>query len=194
MSLTRSRETEWMRERAVLQSAGEDVCYTSFDALRTWCVCVCACVRNMPFYRRCKKFCCAKRHKSGSSEAWACIGRLRHTVAANFPCENVNRQSQLAHSTLIHCSVHNAPWKDWSKNLAVRVIWRLRTHFPPYKVIARARVFMQGIKLLAASGDGGNVSPDGCHTPVVKEFLWVGAASRRTCWVWEPSGIVECMW
>ena len=135
------------------------------------CVCISACVIRL-FIDAVKKFCCAKRHKSGSSEAWACIGRLRHTAAANFPCENVNRQSQLAHSTLIHCSVHNAPWKDWSKNLAVRVIWRLRTHFPPYKVIARARVFMQGIELLAASGDGGNVSPDGCHTPVVKEFFF----------------------
>lgn len=39
-------------------------------------------------------------------------------------------------------------------------------------MIARARVFMQGIELLAASGDGGNVSPDGCHTPVVKEFYF----------------------
>lgn len=35
---------------------------------------------------------------------------------------------------------------------------------------------MRGIKLLAASADGGNVSPDGCHTPVVKEF-WTGVKS-----------------
>lgn len=33
---------------------------------------------------------------------------------------------------------------------------------------------MQGIRLLAASVDGGNVSSDGCHTPVVRDFLLGG--------------------
>lgn len=32
-----------------------------------------------------KFFCCAERHKSGSAEAWARIGRPSRTVAANFP-------------------------------------------------------------------------------------------------------------
>lgn len=38
---------------------------------------------------------------------------------------------------------------------------------------------MQSIELLAAGVDGANVSPDGCHTPVVKEFLGGGHLMRN---------------
>ncbi len=38
---------------------------------------------------------------------------------------------------------------------------------------------MQSIELLAAGVDGVNVSPDGCHTQVVKEFLGGGLLMRN---------------
>lgn len=40
-------------------------------------------------------------------------------------------------------------------------------------------LFTQHIKLLAAGIDGGNVSQDGCHTPLVKEFLSGGHVMRN---------------
>lgn len=47
---------------------------------------------------------------------------------------------------------------------------------------------MQSITLLAASFDGGNVSPDGCHTPVGKRFLGGGRVMRNL------RRITEYMW
>lgn len=104
--------TQCMSAIAVPRRVGEDTVYISIHLMvfEFKYVCVCAC--DITFYRGCKKFCCVKRHKSGSAEAWACVGRPRDAAAASFPCENVNRHSQLAHGALIHCSVQNGPWKD----------------------------------------------------------------------------------
>lgn len=41
--------------------------------------------RDAAIKKKREKFCYAERHKSGSAEAWARIGRPRRTVAANFP-------------------------------------------------------------------------------------------------------------
>ena len=47
-------------------------------------------------------------------------------------------------------------------------------------MIARAAFSLRSIKLLAAGVDGGNVSLDGCHTPVVKGvFLGGGPFMRK---------------
>lgn len=91
MSLTRWRRscrgTKWMRVKAVPPRGSHDMCLTSF--LMLWyrlffCFFCRRCNKEQKKKKR-EKFCCAERHKSGSAEAWARIGRPRRTVAANFP-------------------------------------------------------------------------------------------------------------
>lgn len=58
----------------------------------------------------------------------------------------------------------------------------METLFPPYKAIVGQRFHAKNVKLLAANVDGGNVSLDGCHTPVVKEVSGWGPSHA------EPAG------
>lgn len=53
---------------------------------------------------------------------------------------------------------------------------------------------MRSVKLLAASVDGGNVSPDGCHTPVVKEFFGRGPSHAESAGSESRAGSAKDMW